>query len=579
MQSGDGKKTSSIIQNLTRKRSFRYALIWQGVLIGAATGLVISGFRLLLIYADSCRNKLVEFANRGFGQALLAALIMLVLALLVTFLLRKEPEATGSGIPQVEAELMGRKDMNWLRVLVTKILGCALSIGGGLALGREGPSIQIGAMVGKGFARSRHRVLTEERYLMSCGAGAGLSAAFGAPLAGTIFCLEELYHNFASEVLLSTMAAATTADFVTAYIIGLDPVFGFQINHSLPLRHYWAAVLLGIILGLFGCLYNRTIARMQDIFDRIAAWANGLVGRVMSGIGTSSLGLNGRGDGRENSRGLNGRQLDEKTGMMKHPWDVRTFAKVLVGMAICYVCFFVYPVTLGSGNNLVGEIAQGQFTLRALAILLVVKFVFSTASFGTTAPGGIFLPLLVLGALTGGVFSETLEALTGLDGKYVEAFVVLAMAGYFAAIVHAPVTGVVLITEMTGDFRTLLPMVLVSLIAYVVSERLGTEPIYTQLMKRASGSGEAARYRVASQRKTIIDDRIVPGCDMEGMRVMDLGLPIGALIISIIRDEEEFIPDGHTILRGNDILEILLREEDIADVEKLIQMRGKVVKL
>ena len=85
--------------------------------------------------------------------------------------------------------------MNWLSVMVSKILGCALSIGGGLALGREGPSIQIGAMVGKGFARTNKRVLTEERYLMSCGAGAGLSAAFGAPLAGTIFCLEELFRN------------------------------------------------------------------------------------------------------------------------------------------------------------------------------------------------------------------------------------------------------------------------------------------------------------------------------------------------------------------------------------------------
>ncbi len=555
MKSLEGKNRSSVIRNLARKRSFRYALIRQGVLIGAATGLIISLFRILLIYADSSRSKLVEYANRGMGQALIAALVMLVLALLITFLLEKEPEATGSGIPQVEAELLGRKDMNWFRILVTKILGCALSIGGGLSLGREGPSIQIGAMVGKGFARSRHRVLTEERYLMSCGAGAGLSAAFGAPLAGTIFCLEELYHNFASEVMLSTMAAATTADFVTAYIIGLDPVFGFQINHSLPLRHYWAAILLGLILGVFGCLYNRTIARMQDIFDRIAGWTNDFTRRITTG-----------------------RMTARKPGRIEQTWDVGTFAKVLVGLTLSYICFFLYPVTLGSGNNLVGEIAQGQFALKALAVLLVVKFIFSTASFGTTAPGGIFLPLLVLGAVTGGVFSEAMESLSGLDGQYVESFVVLAMAGYFAAIVHAPVTGVVLITEMTGDFRTLLPMVLVSLIAYVVSERLGTEPIYTQLMKRAN-RGNGSRYRVSGQKKTIIDDRIVPGCDMEGMRVMDLGLPIGALIISVIRDEEEFIPDGHTILRGNDILEILLREEDVSDVERLIQTHGKEVKL
>ena len=152
---------------------------------------------------------------------------------------------------------------------------------------------------------------------------------------------------------------------------------------------------------------------------------------------------------------------------------------------------------------------------------------------------------------------------------------VLSMAGYFAAFVHAPVTGVVLITEMTSDFRTLLPMVMVSLIAYVISERLGTEPVYTQLMNR----GKAARYPMSSQKKTLIDDRIVPGSDMDGKRVMDMQLPLGALIISVIREDAEFIPDGHTILRGGDILEILLRAEDLEDVEKLLESRCKEVRL
>mgnify|MGYP002232475492 FL=1 len=101
---------------------------------------------------------------------------------------------------------------------------------------------------------------------MSCGAGAGLSAAFGAPLAGTIFCLEELYRNFSSEVLLSTMAAAASSDFVAAYIIGMEPVFGFRIEYRLPLKYYWFAMILGVVLGLFGSLYNRTIDRMQDFF-------------------------------------------------------------------------------------------------------------------------------------------------------------------------------------------------------------------------------------------------------------------------------------------------------------------------
>lgn len=546
------KGKSAVVKNLRRKSGFRYALIGQGIIIGAATGLIIALFRWLLIFADGCRNRLVDYANTGVGPALIVALVMLLLVLVIGWILRKEPESTGSGIPQVEAELLGKKDMNWLSVLVSKILGCALSIGGGLALGREGPSIQIGAMVGKGFARTNKRVLTEERYLMSCGAGAGLSAAFGAPLAGTIFCLEELYRNFSSEVLLSTMAAAASSDFVAAYIIGMEPVFGFRIEYRLPLKYYWFAMILGVVLGLFGSLYNRTIDRMQDFFDRVGTAANALAKKW---------------PGR--------RRLNPKTGKMDYKGNIAPFAKLAVGLTMAYICFFAYPITLGSGNGLVSRIAEGDFALKALLILLAVKFVFSTASFGTTAPGGIFLPLLVLGAVTGGVYSRLLENLLGIDGKYIAAFVVLAMAGYFAAIVHAPVTGVVLITEMTGDFRSLLGLVMVSLIAFVISERLGTEPIYTQLMNRSSGK----RYNVPKQRKSIIDDIVHPGSIMDGKRIMDMGLPLGALIVSVIREEQEFIPDGHTILRGGDVIEVLLREEDLAEVEHIIEEECKKVRL
>ena len=546
------KGKSAVVKNLHRKSVFRYALIGQGIIIGVTTGLIIALFRWLLIFADGCRNRLGAYANTGVGPALIAALVMLLLGLVIGWILRKEPESTGSGIPQVEAELLGKKDMNWLSVMVSKILGCALSIGGGLALGREGPSIQIGAMVGKGFARTNKRVLTEERYLMSCGAGAGLSAAFGAPLAGTIFCLEELYRNFSSEVLLSTMAAAASSDFVAAYIIGMETVFGFRIEYRLPLKYYWFAMILGVVLGLFGSLYNRTIDRMQDFFDRVGTAANALAKKW---------------PGR--------RRLNPKTGKMDYKGNIAPFAKLAVGLTMAYICFFAYPITLGSGNGLVNRIAEGDFALKALLILLAVKFVFSTASFGTTAPGGIFLPLLVLGAVTGGVYSRLLENLLGIDGKYIAAFVVLAMAGYFAAIVHAPVTGVVLITEMTGDFRSLLGLVMVSLIAFVISERLGMEPIYTQLMNRSSGK----RYNVPKQRKSIIDDIVYPGSIMDGKRIMDMGLPLGALIVSVIREEQEFIPDGHTILRGGDVIEVLLREEDLAEVEHIIEEECKKVRL
>lgn len=533
--------------NIRRKKRFKYILIIEGIAIGLITGALISVFRLMLMGADAMRDRLTVYAHTGAGAALVCALVLLLIAILVALLLGFEPDIAGSGIPQVEAELRGRRDMNWIKVIAGKMAGCALAIGGGLALGREGPSIQIGAMVGKGFARARKCVLTEERLLLTCGAGAGLSAAFGAPLAGAIFSLEELHRNFSAEVLMTTMAAAAASDFVAANILGLTPVFGFEIEHGLPLRYYWAVAVLGLVLGVFGAVYNRTIAFMQDAFagigKGIASFVCRIAGKEVSILSSS----------------------DEVSPLAER---ASRFGRMISVFAIAYLFIFIYPDVLGSGGGLVSRICRGEYAVSALAVLLIVKFIFSTASFGSGSPGGIFLPLLVLGAVSGGLFSELL-GITG--GEHITAFVVIGMAGYFAAIVRAPVTGVVLITEMTGDFTTLLPLVLASLIAYVTAEALGAQPIYTQLMGRITGRPSRRSRRMSlRERKTIIDAEVHVGSRMDGGSVAEFGLPLGTLIVSVTRGGDEIIPDGHTILRAGDELEILTRENDVDDVEDVI---------
>ena len=530
------------------QKGYKYRLIIEGTLIGLVTGVLISVFRLMLTGADALRDRMAEFAGSGIGPALIIALILIAVAAVITVLLVVEPDIAGSGIPQVEGELRGQKDMNWWRVIAGKMAGCALAIGGGLALGREGPSIQIGAMVGKGFARARRTPLTEERLLLTCGAGAGLSAAFGAPLAGAIFSLEELHRNFSAEVLLTTMAAAAASDFVAANIHGLTPVFGFEVEHGLPLKYYWAVMLLGLILGAFGAVYNKTIAFMQGLSEKTGKAFADLVCKIT------------RRDAALIKDGLHPTIFAARAA---------TFGRVLCVMALAYIMYFVYPQALGSGSGLVGQISRGEFAIGAIALLLLVKFIFSTASFGSGSPGGIFLPLLVLGALTGGLFSRSL-GLAGVDQRYITGFVVVAMAGYFAAIVRAPVTGVVLITEMTGDFTTLLPLVLTSLVAYLTAEALGVKPVYTQLLERSLGRPSASRRSLLRERKTVLDTEVHVGSRMDGGCVSDFGLPLGTLIVTVTRDGIEIIPDGHTILRAGDQLEILTRENDIADVESIV---------
>ena len=539
---------SYVVRNIRQKQRFKYKLILEGIAVGSIVGLVIALFRIMIVKADHARQIAVHLVKVRPVYAFAVLLLLVLIAWILDKLIRFEPDISGSGIPQIEGELKGLEDQNWRKVLAAKFAGCVLAIGGGLALGREGPSIQLGGMIGKGFARRKNALLTEERMLMSCGAGAGLAAAFGAPLAGVLFALEELHKNFSAEVLVSTMAASAVADYIAVNIIGLRPVFDFDVEHRIPLRLYWAVVLLGVILGILGVIYNKLLDKMQDFFDRLG----------------------------------------------------NKFISIGIMLMISFLMMFVYPTVLGSGNNLVKVISDGKFTLIALAILLVAKLLFSTGSFGTGTPGGIFLPLLVIGAITGGLYSTFLSTAFGVEEYYIKGFVIIAMAGFFSAIVRAPITGVILITEMTGNFMTLLSLVSASLVAYVVADLLGGEPVYDQLMHRRqrkkveSGSGthdhdyladvysksdkKYVKKRISiRERKVVIDSSIHIGSMMDGHKVMELGLPEGSLIVSVMRDGKEIIPHGSTILNGGDDLEILCRLKDIAATEVVLDEKCKAI--
>ena len=539
---------SYVVRNIRQKQRFKYKLILEGIAVGSIVGLVIALFRIMIVKADHARQMAVHLVKVKPVYAFAVLLVLILIAWILDKLIRFEPDISGSGIPQIEGELKGLEDQNWRKVLAAKFAGCVLAIGGGLALGREGPSIQLGGMIGKGFARRKNALLTEERMLMSCGAGAGLAAAFGAPLAGVLFALEELHKNFSAEVLVSTMAASAVADYIAVNIIGLRPVFDFDVEHRIPLRLYWAVVLLGVILGILGVIYNKLLDKMQDFFDRLG----------------------------------------------------NKFISIGIMLMISFLMMFIYPTVLGSGNNLVKVISDGKFTLIALAILLVAKLLFSTGSFGTGTPGGIFLPLLVIGAITGGLYSTFLSTAFGVEEYYIKGFVIIAMAGFFSAIVRAPITGVILITEMTGNFMTLLSLVSASLVAYVVADLLGGEPVYDQLMHRRqrkkveSGSGthdhdyladvysksdkKYVKKRISiRERKVVIDSSIHIGSMMDGHKVMELGLPEGSLIVSVMRDGKEIIPHGSTILNGGDDLEILCRLKDIAATEVVLDEKCKAI--
>ncbi|MBP3931517.1 MAG: chloride channel protein, partial [Peptostreptococcaceae bacterium] len=173
-------------------------------------------------------------------------LILIILGYIVAKQVKKEPMISGSGIPQVEGILTRRLKMNWFRILYNKFIGGLICLGVGLSVGREGPSVQMGACIGEGVSKNLKKLENEEKYLITSGASAGLSAAFNAPLSGVMFALEEAHKNFSPLVLLSAMIASLTADFVSKQFFGIIPSLRFEGMISLPLKYYWTLIILGV---------------------------------------------------------------------------------------------------------------------------------------------------------------------------------------------------------------------------------------------------------------------------------------------------------------------------------------------
>ncbi len=209
---------SSLKTPLSYLKQLKLKLAFEGILIGLISGLVVVFYRLILQYAEQLRqwvtNQPTPFAFFGWF------IILILAALFVGRLMVKEPMICGSGIPQVEGALANKIKMNPLSVLMNKFIGGTICIGAGLSVGREGPSIQLGAVAAQWVSRLTKRTKLEEKYLFSSGASAGLAAAFNAPLAGVMFALEEVHKHFSPLVLVGAMSAALTADFVSKNFFG-----------------------------------------------------------------------------------------------------------------------------------------------------------------------------------------------------------------------------------------------------------------------------------------------------------------------------------------------------------------------
>jgi CIC family chloride channel protein len=406
------------------------------LLVGAASGLVGAVFRLTLEQGDRLRDAVLTWAHSRelVGLLLIIGGSAAATGLAAWLVRHHSPEAAGSGIPHVEAVLNGDLPPASFRLLPVKFFGGLLAIGTGLALGREGPSVQMGAslahLVGMVFRRS----WPDSRVLLAAGAGAGLATAFSAPIAGAVFVLEELVRRFDTHITVTTLGASAGAIAVARVLIGDAPDFRVA---PLPFPGYGTLPIylaLGVVVGCLGVAYNYTLLGTLAAADRLRRW----------------------------------------------PVELRA---ALIGAAVGLLAWFA-PSLVGGGDAITQHMLAGSEALIMVALVFILRFGLGALSYAAGTPGGLFAPMLVLGSQSGLLFGGFCKSWLPSVAPHPTAFAVVGMAAFFTAVVRAPVTGIVLVMEMTASFTLLLPMLGACFAAMAVPTLLGNAPIYDTLRER-----------------------------------------------------------------------------------------------
>ncbi|MHB1377148.1 MAG: ClC family H(+)/Cl(-) exchange transporter [Candidatus Humimicrobiaceae bacterium] len=511
---------NNTLKTVSHWYNIRFKIILDSIIIGILTGLSIVLIRVIIQKSEFFQLKVYYFLKTHLWYIPLLFIILAAIGYCIGLIIKKEPMVRGSGVPQVEGVLLRKLSMSWWKVFIYKTIGAILSIGAGLSLGREGPSIQIGAAIGMGYSKTLRRVKVHENFLITSGASAGLAAAFNAPLAGVMFALEEVHKNFSSLILLGAVFSAISADFVSKEFFGLKPIFTFTNINVLPLNHYGYIILLGLILGAFGALFNSLLLKTKDLY-------------------------------------------------VKQKW-LPVQIRPIIPLLLAGIFGLFLPQVLGGGQDIIVSLTGNINAVKFLIVLLVVKFLFTIFSYGSGAPGGIFMPLLVIGAITGNLVAILLSSVFNFQSAYINTFAVLAMAGYFAAIVKAPITGIVLITEMTGTFSHILPLSIVVMTSYIISTLLGSKPIYESLLERSLVNEEYDEFKGDKKTKIILEIAVCTDSNLDGKMIKEVIWPPDSLLIGIKKGESEIIPKGNTIINAGDYIVVLVQEENAEKAKSLL---------
>lgn len=424
-------------------RSEHVAAIVLAVFVGLVTGFGAVGFRYLIetfhsIYFGTGDNVLAFMHH--YYIILVPALGGAVVGPLVYFFAR---EAKGHGVPEVMAAVATQGGKIRPRVAVIKIFASAISIGSGGSVGREGPIVQIGSALGSTLGQLVKAHTGMMRSLVACGAAGGIAATFNAPIGGVLFSLEVIMGRFIGGHLIMVIISSVCSSVVARVLLGDEPAFSvpaYPMNSPYELFLY---AILGVIAALIALLYSKTLYKFEDFFDNIKI--------------------------------------------------VPEYVKPVFGGLIIGTIALKFPQIMGVGYESIEQALAGKMTLWLLAALIIMKILATSITIGSGGSGGVFAPGLFIGAMLGGmmgiIYNQMLPDIAAIPAAYALA----GMGGVFAASAQAPITGILMLFEMTNDYHLILPLMVTCIISYVLFGVLSKKSIYT--MKLARRGLDLEQYR------------------------------------------------------------------------------------
>lgn len=420
------------------------------ILLGIATGIVGSFFQIAIHCLDAFIAQFLFYIHKiGGAVGLVSALISMVMALIAWLMVRYiAPEAGGSGVQEIEGAIGGVRPVFWRRLLPVKFIGGVLAISGQLVLGREGPTIQMGGNLGDMLADFFRLSQKRRKTLIMAGAAAGLATAFNAPLAGVLFVMEELRKdfNFTFTNFKIVAISCVMATISLHFILGAHAAIPMDIFELPSLKSLWLFFLLGIVAGFIGLLFNYSLIASLNRVDKL-----------------------GKGS--------------------------RVIYVIAVG---AFAGFFAYsrPEIVGGGYTIIHQAITLSPGFFALTLIFLCRFFTLMFCYSTGVPGGIFAPMLALGALLGTAVYHLLtyfiEDLTVLPGM----FAVAGMGALFSASIRAPITGIVLVVEMTQNYLLILPLMVSCLTSTTIMQLAPNSPIYSQLLRRVLKNEKVKKIKI-----------------------------------------------------------------------------------